>query len=55
MKVQAASLDDGLLTIDLVREVPEAMKTRRIEIAGGERKTIEHDRQPEPAKQAQAA
>ena len=55
VKVQAASLDDGLLTIDLVREVPEAMKPRRIEIAGGERKTIEHDRQPEPAKQAQAA
>ncbi len=34
MKVAAASLTNGLLTVDLVREVPEAMKPRRIEIAG---------------------
>ncbi len=33
VKVVGASLENGLLTIDLVREVPEAMKPRRIEIA----------------------
>jgi molecular chaperone IbpA len=33
VKVSGANLDNGLLSIDLVREVPEAMKPRRIEIA----------------------
>jgi molecular chaperone IbpA len=32
VRVQSASLQDGLLNIDLVREVPEAMKTRKIAI-----------------------
>jgi molecular chaperone IbpA len=32
VKVTAASLQNGLLVIDLVQEVPEAMKPRRIEI-----------------------
>ncbi|MCB1909599.1 MAG: Hsp20 family protein [Rhodocyclaceae bacterium] len=32
VKVVGASLDNGLLNIELVREVPEAMKPRRIEI-----------------------
>ncbi|WP_159711807.1 Hsp20 family protein [Geminicoccus flavidas] len=32
VKVKAANLENGLLTIDLVRELPEAMKPRRIEI-----------------------
>ena len=32
VKVMRASLSDGLLTIDLVREVPEVMKPRRIDI-----------------------
>lgn len=34
MTVIGASLNNGLLTIDLVREVPEEMKPRRITIAG---------------------
>ena len=33
VEVRAASLKNGLLHIDLVRELPEAMKPRRIEIA----------------------
>jgi molecular chaperone IbpA len=33
VQVQQASFEDGLLIIDLVREVPEAMKPRRIQIA----------------------
>jgi molecular chaperone IbpA len=35
VQVKAAELKDGLLTIELVREVPEAMKPRRIEIGSG--------------------
>jgi molecular chaperone IbpA len=35
VKVTAAGMRDGLLTVDLVREVPEEMKPRRIEITGG--------------------
>jgi molecular chaperone IbpA len=33
VKVAGASLENGMLSIDLVREVPEALKPRRIEIA----------------------
>ncbi len=35
VKVTGANLENGLLTVNLVREVPEAMKPRRIEIANG--------------------
>ena len=35
VQVKQASFQDGLLLIDLVREVPEAMKPRRIEIGTG--------------------
>jgi molecular chaperone IbpA len=34
VQVRGASFEDGLLKIDLVREVPEAMKPRRIAING---------------------
>ena len=44
--VTGANLDHGLLTIALKREVPEALKPRRIEISaasqGDQPKTIEH-------------
>jgi len=32
VKVTTASFDNGMLTIDLVREVPEALKPRKIQI-----------------------
>lgn len=35
VRVTGASHADGMLHIDLVREVPEALKPRRIEIANG--------------------
>jgi molecular chaperone IbpA len=42
VQVRGASFEDGLLKIDLVREVPEAVKPRRISINGGTTKpTIE--------------
>jgi molecular chaperone IbpA len=34
VQVKGAAFDNGLLQIELVREVPEAMKPRRISIAG---------------------
>ena len=43
VQVKAASFDGGLLKIELVREVPEAMKPRRIAInAGNENQEVEH-------------
>ena len=48
VEVKDASFEDGLLQIDLARELPEAMKSRRIEIRSGKAmqdnkaKTIEH-------------
>jgi hypothetical protein len=35
VQVKSASFENGLLKVDLVREVPEAMKPRRIAINGG--------------------
>ena len=34
VKVEKADLSNGLLTVDLVREVPEAMRPRQIAIGG---------------------
>jgi molecular chaperone IbpA len=47
VEVKGASFDNGLLRIELVREVPEAMKPRRIAIgtgasAGNDNRTLEH-------------
>ena len=36
----SADLRDGLLSIELVREIPEAMKPRKVEISGGSSHTI---------------
>ncbi len=41
MQVKGASFEDGLLKIEIVREVPEAMKPRRIAINAGHKPTIE--------------
>ena len=40
VKAEDAALDHGLLTVDLVREVPEAMKPRTIPISTGAPKTL---------------
>ena len=51
VEVKGASVDDGLLQVELKREVPEAMKPRRIEIKTGKVnsqgdnvRTIEHSK-----------
>jgi molecular chaperone IbpA len=42
IRIAGASLDNGLLHVDLTREIPEALKPRKIEIAaGGTPKVIE--------------
>jgi molecular chaperone IbpA len=41
VQVTGASLENGLLHIDLVREIPEAKKPRQIAIGGGKAKVIE--------------
>ena len=41
VRVTSADLSDGLLSIELVREIPEAMKPRRIDIGGNAPASIE--------------
>ncbi len=41
VRVERADMKDGLLSIDLLREIPEAMKPRKIDINAGESRTIE--------------
>lgn len=41
VQVTGASLENGLLHIDLVREIPEAKKPRQIAISAGKAKVIE--------------
>ena len=48
VRVEAADMKDGLLSIELVREIPDAMKPRKIEIGGGERRTLDASPVTEP-------
>ena len=45
VQVRNAELKDGLLSIELQREIPEAMKPRRIDISGGDSHKQISDRQ----------
>ena len=53
VRVTGATLADGLLSIELAREIPEAMKPRTIEIGGAAPATIEAT--PEKAELSAAA
>ena len=55
VRVEGADLKDGLLTIDLVREVPEAMKPRKINLATGEAEPVQIEGSNENAPSEQAA
>ena len=46
VKVAGAKLENGLLSVDLVREVPEALKPRRIEIGSGAGTASAQDNEP---------
>lgn len=52
VRVTGAALVNGLLTIDLKREIPEEMKPRRIEIAGAKSPARVEARQVDSDKQA---
>jgi molecular chaperone IbpA len=41
VQVKGAALENGLLHVDLVREIPEAKKPRRIAIGNGQPKAVE--------------
>ena len=41
VQVKGASLENGLLHVDLVREIPEAKKPRQIAIGNGQAKVVE--------------
>lgn len=56
VEVRGARLADGLLTVELVREVPEAMKPRRIQIeTGSPSEAIEHGKTESAESEAKAA
>lgn len=59
VRVGKADLNDGLLSIELVREIPEDMKPRQIEIGSGNgARSIEHSHREETkqdAKELEAA
>jgi len=46
VRVEAADMKDGLLSIELLREIPDAMKPRKIEIGTGQSHTIEAEKAP---------
>jgi molecular chaperone IbpA len=50
VEVKGASFEDGLLQVDLVRELPEAMKPRRIAVKSGPSRG-----EPQQIEQKQAA
>ncbi|MGE0178655.1 MAG: Hsp20 family protein [Sphingomonas sp.] len=52
VQVTSADLGDGLLTIELVREIPEAMKPRKIDIGAAAAASIEAE--PAAADEARA-
>ena len=53
VRVDGANLEDGLLAIDLVREVPEAMKPKKVPV--GTQKTLAIVPDTAPGKDASAA
>ena len=59
VQVTAAELRDGLLSIELTREIPDAMKPRKIEIDGGappiDTQRVEGQSSEEPQEQHQPA
>jgi molecular chaperone IbpA len=49
VRVTGAELRDGLLSIDLVREIPDAMKPRKVDISTGAAPTLEAESAGEAA------
>jgi len=54
VRVEDAEMKDGLLSIELVREIPEAMRPRKISINGAQPAPIESDAAPAGESPAEA-
>jgi molecular chaperone IbpA len=54
VRVEDAEMKDGLLSVELVREIPEAMRPRKISINGNQSKAIESDSSPSVEAQPQS-
>jgi molecular chaperone IbpA len=54
VKVTGAGIDNGLLTVELEREVPEALRPRRIQIGSGT-SVASQDNEPQQISEANAA
>jgi molecular chaperone IbpA len=52
VKVVAANLENGLLSVDLAREVPEQLKPRRIEIGTAPSPAVAQDNHPAQIEQS---
>ncbi|WP_271077771.1 Hsp20 family protein [Aurantiacibacter sp. MUD61] len=52
VRVENADLKDGLLVVDLVREVPEAMKPKKIAIGGNKLEVVDGDKKGDDAADA---
>ncbi|MFO7298230.1 MAG: Hsp20 family protein [Pseudomonadota bacterium] len=52
IEVEGATMGDGLLVIDLKRELPEELKPRKIEITTGQITQIEHKQLEKPEEAA---
>ena len=55
VKVTKATLEHGLLSVELAREIPEQLKPRRIEIGAPTATVVGQDNQPRLAEQGKAA
>lgn len=55
VRVENADLADGLLVIDLVREVPEAMKPKKVNLPGQRKLDLVKDEDKDGGNQADAA
>ena len=53
VRVEGADLRDGLLSIELVREIPEMMKPRKVAINGSSSETIESSASEQPQAQVE--
>ncbi|HEU0135526.1 MAG TPA: Hsp20 family protein [Allosphingosinicella sp.] len=55
VQVRSAEIKDGMLSIELVREIPEEMKPRKIEIGGGRAQVSDQRPENDNSEQSQAA
>jgi molecular chaperone IbpA len=55
VRVEAADMKDGLLSIEMVREIPDAMKPRKIAINGAAPTTLTAEAEPEAERRDEPA